>query len=287
LAPFDKEGNAMRRSTFVFTCIALYGALFAGAVVADQNPAVAGPDPVIAAVVAGDWRTPDYRLRDRYRHPAETLTFFGVRANASLIEITPGTGWYAEILAPLLKPGGHYTAAVMRPAQADDYQDRARTKLKAKFAADPAHYGAAEIVEFDPAAPVFGAPASADFVVSFRNVHNWVKAGTEAAFFKAFFVALKPGGVLGIVDHRAKPGSELNKDSGYLPEDYVVQLALDAGFRLDTRSEINANPNDTKDYPKGVWTLPPSLVLGEQDKAKYLAIGESDRFTLRFVKPSR
>jgi len=145
------------------------------------------------------------------------------------------------------------------------------------------------VIEFDPKAPVFGKPASVDTVLTFRNVHNWVLADTDRATFNAFYKVLKPGGVLGVVDHRAKDGASLEdiKHSGYLTTAYVVKLATDAGFKLEGQSEVNANPKDTKDYPEGVWTLPPALKLGEQDKAKYVAIGESDRMTLKFVKPTR
>jgi len=252
--------------------------------------AIAGHrDDSIARAVAGSWRSPENRARDRYRHPLETLAFFGVGPNQSLIEITPGAGWYSEILAPALKTRGRYTAAVMKseamlPAQRE-YAQKNRDGLRDKFAADPERYGAAKIVEFDPKAPILGEPASADIVLSFRNVHNWVQAGTQEAMFKAFFAVLKPGGILGIVDHRADAGTPLDKNSGYLSDAYVVNLAVAAGFRFDGRSEVNANPRDTKDYPKGVWTLPPTYALGDQDRQKYTAIGESDRFTLRFVKP--
>ena len=242
-------------------------------------------------VLAGSWRSPANRARDVYRHPKATLQFFGVRPDRTVIEITPGGGWYAEILAPLLHDNGHYVAAEKMPA-ADSEARSDDSALRKKFAADPAHYGNARIVQFDPQAPVFGPPASADLVLTFRNVHNWIAtgnegAGTAPAMFKAFFAVLKPGGVLGVVDHRADAGASLEavKRSGYLPTAYVVKLATEAGFTLDESSEINANPKDTKDYPKGVWTLPPTLTLGEQDRAKYLAIGESDRMTLRFVKP--
>jgi len=238
-------------------------------------------------VLAGDWRSPEHKARDAYRHPKATLQFFGVRPDQTVIEITPGGGWYSEVLAPLLQDNGHYIAAIAKPS-GDGEASRDKTGLKAKFAADAAHYGKAQILEFDPKAPVLGAPGSADVVLTFRNVHNWVEADTAPLMFKAFFAALRPGGVLGVVDHRAADNASIDavKDSGYLPTDYVVKLATDAGFTLEEKSEINANPKDTKDYPKGVWTLPPTLTLGEQDKAKYQAIGESDRMTLRFVKPA-
>ena len=239
------------------------------------------------SVLAGSWRSAPNRARDVYRHPKATLQFFGIRPDQTVIEITPGGGWYSEILAPLLHDNGHYVAAVQASA-GDGEAKRDNGGLRAKFAADQAEYGKAKIVEFDPKVPVFGAPGSADLVLTFRNVHNWVMADTAPAMFKAFFAVLRPGGVLGVVDHRADDSASLAtvKQSGYLPTRYVVKLAAEAGFTLDESSEINANPKDTKDYPKGVWTLPPTLTLGEQDKARYLAIGESDRMTLRFVKPS-
>lgn len=240
-----------------------------------------------AQVLAGSWRAPVNSARDVYRHPQQTLQFFGLSPQQTLIEITPGGGWYSEILAPLLKQKGHYIAALQAPASGE-YFKKAADSLRQKFAADPEHYAQARFVEFDPKTPVLGQPGSADAVLTFRNVHNWVMADTVPNMFQAFFKVLKPGGVLGVVDHRAKDGASLDdiKHSGYLTTAYVVQLATDAGFVLDGQSEINANPKDTKDYPDGVWTLPPSLKLGEQDKARYQAIGESDRMTLRFIKPA-
>ena len=239
-------------------------------------------------VLAGSWRDPANSARDGYRHPQQTLEFFGLGAKQTVIEITPGGGWYSEVLSPLLKDHGHYIAAV-QAASTSAYARTSEENLKNKFAADPARYGKAQVVEFDPKAPVFGKPASANAVLTFRNVHNWVAAGTAPATFSAFYTVLKPGGVLGVEDHRAKDGADLQaiKDSGYLTTAQVVKLATDAGFTLAGQSEVNANPKDTKDYPGGVWTLPPSLRFGEQDKAKYLAIGESDRMTLRFVKPAK
>jgi predicted methyltransferase len=157
--------------------------------------------------------------------------------------------------------------------------------LHRKFAADATHYGKAQFVEFNPLAPVLGAPDSADMVLTFRNVHNWASA--SPLMFKAFFSVLKPGGVLGVVDHRADAGAKVDsvEASGYLPVGYVEKLATDAGFVLDKSSEINANPKDDHDHPKGVWTLPPTFALSDKDRAKYQAIGESDRMTLRFIKP--
>ena len=244
-------------------------------------------DAQFAEVLKGEWRAPQNSARDVYRHPQQTLQFFGLRPEQTLIEITPGNGWYSELLAPLLKDRGQYIAAVVNPA-ASDYARKAADSLKQKFAADPVHYGKTQVIEYDPQTPAFGKPASADTVLTFRNVHNWVLADDAPAMFKAFYTVLKPGGTLGVVDHRAKDGASVEaiKQSGYLPTDYIVKLAKDAGFELAGQSEINANPKDTKDYAQGVWTLPPTFRLGDQDRAKYAAIGESDRLTLRFIKPA-
>jgi predicted methyltransferase len=239
-------------------------------------------------VLAGAWRDPKNAARDQYRHPKQTLEFFGLKPAMTLVEVTPGGGWYAEILAPALKGSGHYIAAITIPKKPEGEAAQDKTALEKKFAGDAAEYGEAVTLQFDPKAPNLGAPGSADMVVTFRNVHNWVMADTAPQMFKAFFDVLKPGGVLGVTDHRAAAGADLAKikQSGYLPEDYVIKLATDAGFKLEAKSEINANPKDTKDYEKGVWTLPPTLELGDKDREKYVAIGESDRMTLKFVKPA-
>jgi predicted methyltransferase len=215
------------------------------------------------------------------------LKFFEVEPDMTVIEITPGGGWYAAVLAPWLKDSGHYIAAVQKSNKPDGEAARNETALQKLFAAHPDEFGEAMTIEFDPHAPVFGPPGSADRVLTFRNVHNWVMGNYAPAMFKGFFDVLKPGGVLGVVDHRATPGDDFDKikDSGYLPVDYVIKLATDAGFVLDGQSEVNANPKDDHHHEKGVWTLPPTLTLGDKDRDKYLAIGESDRMTLRFVKP--
>ena len=245
-------------------------------------------DAKIDAVLAGNWREDANKARDQYRHPKQTLEFFGLKPGMSLIEITPGGGWYAEVLAPLMKGDGSYTAAMVTPTKPDSEAARSLATIQKMFAGDPAQYGDAKIVQYDPKAPNLGAPNSADMVVTFRNVHNWVMGDYAPGMFKAFFDVLKPGGVLGVADHRATAGADPAKikDSGYLPEDYVIKLATDAGFKLEGKSEINANPKDDHNHPKGVWTLPPTLTLKDVDREKYLAIGESDRMTLRFVKPS-
>ena len=261
-------------------------------------PPMAPADQAVAAspldnILAGDWRSESNKARDKYRHPRETLEFFGVTPTQHVIEIWPGGGgWYAEILAPLLRDGGSYIGVVPDPSKAGDgadYASRNNKKLRDLFAARSDVFGKATLVEVNSASPVLGPPESADVVLTFRNVHNWVMDGNEQVMFKALFAVLKPGGTLGVVDHRAsadQPPAEM-KTSGYLPEEYVIALATGAGFELAAKSEINANPLDTKDYPDGVWTLPPRLAKGDVDRAKYLAIGESDRMTLRFTKPAK
>lgn len=261
----------------------------AGEATADVPQAPTETDALQQAI-AGDWRDPANVARDRYRHPAQTLAFFGVQPGQTVVEITPGGGWYAEILAPLLRDDGHYIAAVVDPmAVAEgggrDYQQRSKSRLEAKFAAAPAQLDQAGFAAYDPAAPVFGAPGSADVVVTFRNVHNWRSNGQAEGMFRGFFDVLKPGGVLGVVEHRANGDVADGDKSGYVGQQQVIALAQDAGFRLDAQSEINANPKDTKDHPNGVWTLPPGNDHDDADDAKYQAIGESDRMTLRFVKP--
>ncbi|HVJ37111.1 MAG TPA: methyltransferase [Stenotrophomonas sp.] len=247
------------------------------------------PDAALQAAINGSWRDPGNVKRDVYRHPGQTLAFFGIGPEQTVIEITPGGGWYAEILAPYLRDKGHYIAAVVDPAKVAagggrDYQQRQRDQLQKKFSAGTAQYAKATLVGYDPAAPVLGPANSADLVLTFRNVHNWRSAGQAEGMFKAFNAVLKPGGVLGVVEHRAKADVPADDESGYVGEQQVIAMAEAAGFKLAGKSQLNANPRDTKDYPGGVWTLPPSNKHDKADDAKYQAIGESDRMTLKFVK---
>lgn len=261
---------------------------------ASATPVATNQMRPIDGVLAGDWRADSNKARDVYRHPRETLGFFGVKPDQTVIEMWPGGGWYAEVLAPLLRDAGSYTGILVDPAKQADadgtaYAERTNSKLRALFEKRPDVFGKARLLEAGSAAPVLGDANSADVVLTFRNAHNWVMDGNEKAMFKAMFDVLKPGGTLGVVDHRAKsdqPAAEMKK-SGYLPEAYVISLAEAAGFRLQAKSEINANPRDTKDYADGVWTLPPRLAKGDVDRARYVAIGESDRMTLRFTKPAK
>ena len=268
----------------------------AAAVALDSNPMDAqnqsGFESRIAEVLAMPHRSDANRARDKYRHPAETLSFFGLTDAQTVVEIAPGGGWYTEILAPILNERGHYLAALNDPEKAaneraKEYYAKQNGEFEAKFKASPELYGKAAVVLIDAKAPNFGPAGSADLVLTFRNVHNWMGQGAEKNMFKGFFDVLKAGGKLGVTEHRAAPGTDpkVSAETGYLSEETVIKLATNAGFVLEAKSEINANPLDTKDYKGGVWTLPPTLSEGEVDKAKYLAIGESDRMTLLFKKP--
>ena len=257
---------------------------------AAETAAPAATDAALDSAIAGAWRDPANVARDAYRHPGQTLSFFGIRPDMTVVEITPGGGWYAEILAPYLKEQGHYGAAMVDPwgveeGRGRDNRQKPGDGREKKFADAPAQFEQAAVVAYDPKAPVLGAPGSADMVVTFRNVHNWRGSGQAEGMFKAFHDVLKPGGTLGVVEHRAAADVPADDKSGYVGQDQVIALASAAGFELAESSEVNANPLDTKDHPNGVWTLPPGNNHPEEDRAKYQAIGESDRMTLRFVKP--
>jgi len=266
--------------------VLLFAAACANALATDTAP------DSLAAAVASSARTPKYAARDVYRHPLQTLQFFGLRPDQTVVEIWPGRGWYMEILAPYLRDRGKYYAAIEAPdvsGASQEAKDDA-SFLRKRIADDPARFGKVIVTDLHPPQLTeICPPGTADLVLTFRNVHNWIDDGTQQQQFNTFFKALKPGGVLGVVEHRAKPGTSLDetKKSGYVDEAYVRKLATDAGFRFVGASSVNDNPKDTKDYPKGVWTLPPTLTLGNQDRDKYLAIGESDRMTLKFVKPNK
>lgn len=238
----------------------------------------------IARAVAATTRTPANVARDRYRHPTETLTFFGVKPTDTVVELIPGGGWYTEILAPYLAQRGTYYAA--------GNMTRGLDGVKALQAANPAAYGKIRLAAFPAAAGEPTVPAgSADVVLTFRNIHNLRFAGvdrTQAAFAEMFRM-LKPGGTLGIVEHRLPESRDAaaEEKSGYMKTSSVVAFAEKAGFKLAGKSEVNANPKDTADWPEGVWTLPPTYRLKDVDREKYTAIGESDRMTLKFVKPKR
>jgi len=233
----------------------------------------------IDRILAGPHRSAANRARDAWRHPRQTLLFFGVRPEMTLVEIAPSPGWYAEVLAPLMRDRGRYIAAM--PPQGGD-------AFRAMLAAAPELYDKVEIAPFTPGEPIV-ADGTADMVVTFRNIHNWMARGSAEQAFASMYRALKPGGVLGVVEHRAPPNvpQDPRAGTGYVNQGYAIKMIEAQGFRLVATSEINANPRDTKDHPRGVWTLPPVFAAGDADREKYVAIGESDRFTLKFVKPRR
>ena len=239
--------------------------------------------PALSAAIAAPSRSPANAARDKFRHPEKTLAFFGVKPTDRVVEIWPGGGWYTEILAPYLAARGKLTVAA--PA------GRASDGIAKKLDGNPGAYAKVARANF-PAAGGTAVPAgSADVVVTFRNVHNWRFGGTDKAqaAFDEMFAMLKPGGVLGVEEHRLPEGmaSALEEKSGYMKRSSVIAFATKAGFKVAGESQVNANPRDTHDYPKGVWTLPPNYAEGDANRAKYAAIGESDRMTLKFVKPKR
>ncbi len=242
------------------------------------------------AILAGPHRSDTNRARDIFRHPHETLEFFGLREDQTVMEVWAGAaGWYTEILAPLLREHGRYIAANWDPASDMTLVQDSVAAFKAKLDADPARYDRVAVTALQyPTAMNPVPPGSVDLVLTFRNLHNWMSREGEAqAMLKAMYVALKPGGVLGIVDHRADPAAPVDPRArtGYVNEAYAVALAKAAGFEFVAASDVNANPRDGHDYEQGVWTLPPTWRLGDKDRERYAAIGESDRFTLKFVKP--
>jgi predicted methyltransferase len=268
------------------------GASPAGA--ASANSSAAAPDAAerataarLDAILAGDQRSAAARARDTYRHPEQTLLFFGIRPDTRVVEIWPDSGWYTEIIAPLVHEHGKYYAALEPQDPASTYLTRRRQAFLDMLASRPNLYGGVEIETLGPDGGDIAPAGSADLVLTFRNIHDWMAEGWAAQAFAAMYRALRPGGVLGVVEHRGKPGlpQDPKAKNGYVNEDYAIHLIEAAGFKLVATSEINANPSDTKDYPQGVWTLPPTYRLGLTDQDKYAAIGESDRMTLKFVKP--
>jgi len=283
----------MKHGTFVLLTLCAVGT---GSCATQRSDAPAAPGPTtnaappaaasadtetrLRAVLAMPHRSEANRHRDQYRHPVETLSFFGLREDMNVIEIWPGGGWYTEVLAPFLKDKGKL--AVTNTAKGKKYSDM--------LAAAPDLYGKVEQRLIDPPKNLnFGPDGSADLLVTFRNIHGWNAEDKpyDDKVYAAAYKVLKSGGTFGIVEHRAKPGTDPSelKGTGYVSEEWVMKRVQEAGFRFVGKSEVNANPKDTKDHPEGVWTLPPTLRLKDKDKDKYLAIGESDRMTLKFVKP--
>jgi len=243
----------------------------------------------LTVTLAGDQRPPEERARDVYRHPKETLLFFGIRPEMKVLEVWPEPGWYTAVIAPLLREKGKYYAAVIAPDPSSKYITHRLEEYHSRLAARPGLYDRVSVITFPADGGDAVPPGSVDMVVTFRNIHNWMARDQAAQAFVTMYRALKPGGVLGVVEHRGNPAvpQDPKAKSGYVNEDYAIKLIEQQGFRLVAKSGVNDNPKDTKDYEQGVWTLPPTYRLGAKDRDKYAAIGESDRFTLRFVKPTR
>jgi predicted methyltransferase len=283
----------MKKSVSLLACI-LAGAVLAGCESAEEKlvtTVVPNDDAAarMAEVLAGDHRSPENKARDKYRHPAETLAFFSVTPDATVVEIWPGGGWYTEILAPYLRDEGRYIAAGFDPESNIEFIRKAAEAYQAKLDANPELYDKVQTAVLMPPNQLDFAPEnSVDVVLTFRSIHNWMPRGSEDAMFAAMYRVLKPGGILGVVEHRGDPAipQDPKAATGYVNQDYAIEMIEKAGFVLNGSSEINANPLDTKDHPEGVWTLPPTLRLKDQDSETYLGIGESDRFTLRFIKPT-
>jgi predicted methyltransferase len=257
--------------------------IFSGAGCATAAAAVV--DPALAAAIASPARPPAAVARDKARHPAEELTFFGLGPKMNVVELWPGGGYWTDILGPYLAPGGHYTIAVPPPGNAEE--DAGLARFHARIAAEkdrlgPIHETTLGAGHFD-----LGPPGSADLVLTFRNLHNWMEEGYADQALTAAYNVLKPGGILGIEAHRGRNDTpqDPKAKSGYVRQDYAIAMAKKAGFEFVGSSEINANPRDTKDWPGGVWTLPPTLSQGDKDRDKYIAIGEADNFVLKFRKP--
>lgn len=245
-------------------------------------------DTALDAALAGPHRSADHRARDAQRHPKETLKFFGLEPGMKVMEMLPGAdGWYTEILAPVLRERGLLITEILPPRAPPSYAPEVHARFNAKLDAEPGVYDRVERRSMEGSPLKLGPTGSVDMVLAFRTTHGWVRTAQFDEVYSAIFDVLRSGGVLGIEQHRAPEGADVTESAkrGYVPQQYLVEQLELIGFTFEGASEVNANPRDTKDYPEGVWTLPPTLMLGEKDRARYIAIGESDRMTLRFRKP--
>jgi predicted methyltransferase len=252
------------------------------------QPADTATAAALDKVLAGDHRSEANRARDVFRHPKQTLLFFGLKPEMTVVEVWPGGGgWYTEVIAPLLAGSGKYYAAHWAPMPDNKFITDNLKQYADKLAGRPDLYAGVTVTALGPNNTEIAPAGSADMVVTFRNLHNWMSRDFHGEALKAMYRALKPGGILGVVEHRGNPKvpQDPKAKNGYVNEAYAIEMIKAAGFELVAKSEINANPKDTKDYEQGVWTLPPTFRLGDTDRAKYAAIGESDRFTLKFRKP--
>jgi len=245
-------------------------------------------NPSFDDIVVGDQRTEKEISRNAFRHPVDTLEFLNVQPDMTVVEIWPGGGWYASILAPYLKDEGQYYAAHFDPESSVKFFRTMRSKFENRMQSHAAFSNVTLSTMAPPEKLDIAPEGSADRVLTFRNVHNWMRNRSEQAVFNAFYKALKPGGIVGVIEHRAPENFTYEQmvKSGYVKESYVIQLAEKAGLELLGRSEINRNPQDTKNYVNGVWTLPPTLRVIDSQRDRMLSIGESDRMTLKFVKPT-
>lgn len=274
----------------LYVCLSVFQPGFAAGLPVDAR---------IEQAMLGDHRSPENQARNRYRHPVGTLTFLGLEDGMTVLEIWPGAGWYTEVLAPVIRGNGQFLVATWDPDVEGQpaYRYRLNAELTEKFSQNPEIYGQVAVIPFSPPdSGSLGDAESVDLILTFRNTHGWISDGIAGQVFSEFARVLKPGGVLGVVQHRAPNGTDplVTAEMGYVSEEAVIALAAAAGLYLEARSEVNANPADTRDYPEGVWSLPPGLaVCGEMEdpalqaecEVPYLAIGESDRMTLRFRKP--
>ena len=275
---------AIRAAAFAAACLLAIGGC------ASHMSSRVATSASLDTILADAHRSDASRARDPSRHPKETLLFFGLRPEMSVVEIWPDpAGWYTEVIAPLVREKGKYYGAVLDAAPGVASQEQRVSDFKTKLTASPALYDKVAVVPFYTDGRDMVPPGSVDMVLTFRNIHNWMARDSASQAFAAMYRALKPGGVLGVEEHRGNPArpQDPQAKAGYVNEQYAIELIEAQGFRLVAKSELNANPKDPKDYEQGVWVLPPTYRLGDKDREKYTAIGESDRFTLKFVKPAR
>jgi predicted methyltransferase len=272
------------RAAAALACLLIAGGLVASCVSTGGRETTAA---ALDLILAGNQRPPAARSRDPYRHPKDTLLFFGIRPYTRVLETWPESGWYTAIIAPLVATKGRYFAGVIAPDPGSRFLTARAADYRRLLASRPGAYHAVKVTTFPLDGTDVVPPGTVDMVLSFRDLHEWMALGHAQQALATIYRALAPGGVFGVVDNRGNPAVPQDPlaKNGYVRQDYAIRLIEAAGFRLVATSEVNANPKDTKDYPCGVWALPPDYRLGNIDRARYEAIGESDRFTLRFIKP--